>query len=121
MGYEVDVSGPITFINVKGFIKNFPYDNSDARSVNTEGFYYFFTKVWGDKLEELKDVTDGQEFHFTREGKSWYDVEKAMNYLAKYATFELIFQGEEREDRYKYVSKNGKVEYYECEMQWVKK
>lgn len=123
MGYEVEVCGPITFSNVKGFIKNFPYgENREVEVGMHNDFNYFFTKVWGDKLEELKDVTDGQEFYFTREGKNWYDVDKAMAYLSKYATFDLEFQGEEREDRYKYAcTKRGKVEFYECEMQWVKK
>ncbi len=112
MGYEVDVRGTIMFRDVEGFKKDFPYtENRNSEVGMHNDFNYFFTKVWGDSLERL-DAYDGVEKEFDREGKNWYDLDKAINFLSKYADAELFFQGEEEGDTYKYLLLNGTYTRY---------
>jgi len=92
VGYEVIVKGNIDFFDLKGFKNKFPYNEIRDSEVGLHGdFAYFFTKVWGDKLEKLKK----SKIKFHREGKWWYDENKAVKFLSKYATFKLKFIGED--------------------------
>jgi len=94
MGYYVTVYGKITFNDIEGFKKKFPYPTKKNEG---HAWNYFFTKTWGENLEKLSNGTiiNSLETDFDREGKYWYDDEKAVNYLANYADGVLYFKGED--------------------------
>jgi len=96
MGYEISNDGKIVFHNIDGFKEDF------KKKKIVKDFNYFFTKMWGERLEDLMGIYNGEEIYVYREGKYWYDDEKAMNFLSKYATGEIKFFGEDDTD-WKYI------------------
>ena len=96
MGYEVNVTGKIEFLDVEGFKKDF---EKIAQKRNTEigmhgDFDYFFTKMWGDNLEVLNSP-NREEITLSRQGKLWWDDEKACEFLSKYAKGNIKLVGED--------------------------
>ena len=118
MGYEVDVEGEIVFLDIDGFRKGFKKIalNLTSEIGMHDDFDYFFTKMWGDKLEETIDMYNGEEIRVQREGKLWYDDEKAMKFLSKYAQGEVRFYGEDNTD-WKWII-DGKGNATKEEREW---
>ena len=110
MGYEVNVTGKIKFKDVEAFKKAFKKIAQHRRSEVGlhEDFDYFFTKMWGDNLENL-EIDENGSVEIRREGKLWYDEDKAMKFLAKYAHGTIESEGEDgRQWRY-VISEDGCV------------
>lgn len=114
MGYYVDVEGWIKFNDIEGFINDFPYhQNRDSEVGMHDDYSYFFTRMWSDDLKELKSKQNDEKVWVCREGKNWYNLKSAMDFLSKYADCELNFQGEEPDDRYDYEISDGEVTRYD--------
>jgi len=111
MGYEVYVEGKIVFNDIKKFKEEFEKVAQRRESeVGMHGdFDYFFTKIWGDNLEYL-NCDDNEEIDFTREGKLWFDDEKAMELLSKFSTGIVKFYGEDERDWKFILDGKGNVE-----------
>ena len=108
MGYEVTVKGNLRFRDVDGFKREFEKIARHRQSeVGLHGdFDYFFTKMWGDNLEFLEVDSEGK-VDVQREGKLWYDEEKAMKFLSKFASGMIECEGEDG-CRWRYViDENG--------------
>jgi len=108
MGYEVDVRGTLEFFKPFEEFEKDVEEKFPETYANTAGFFFKHVE-WNE--------WDDDEFELFREGKLWYNDQKAMEFLAKYANGTVYFYGEDNES-WKYVLKDGEVEKFERGAEW---